>query len=378
MKLLYCIPSLDSAGGTERVLTNKVNFLVDKGFEVYIVLTEIQKSKPFYELNQKVKVINLNINYKAIEHQNILLKSLMYLYKQYQYRKGLLKVLFTVRPDITTSLLSHEIDFLSIIKDGSVKVAECHFNRNFRLQFVQNNTQNPFKIAIAKWRNRTIGLKVASMDCLVTLTEEDCERWSGVKKKYVIPNSLSFTSNEKSDCSSKKIIAVGRYTKQKGFDILLKIWKNIENKYPDWHLYIYGDGCERETLEHFSAANKLSNVHLEHSVFDVRKILLQGSFSVVPSRFEGFGMVIIEAMECGLPVVAFDCPSGPGEIITDKVDGFLVPLGNISKMKDCILDLINNQSNRRNMGKMAAVKAQKFSSQNIISKWIRLYQALVD
>lgn len=379
MKLLYCIPSLDSAGGTERVLTNKVNYLVEKGFKIFIVLTEHQYSAPFFKLNPAIQIINLDINFKSGKSKNLFIKILDYLYKQYVYKKKLREILYSIKPDIVTSLLSYEIDFLHKIQDGSIKIAECHFNRNFRLQFVQNSTNNFIRILIAKWRNNNLQNKVGHLNCLITLTEEDKHAWSGIKCiKEVIPNALSFKSEKKSDCMQKKIVVVGRYTREKGYDILLSIWGDIERQYPDWHLFIYGDGIERKHLEQMVLHLHLNNVHLEHSVDMVNEVFLSGGFSVVPSRFEGFGMVIIEAMECGLPVIAFDCHSGPKEIITSKIDGILVPVEDSISLLNSIIYLIQNQAERIRMGKMAALKAEQYSVEKIMIKWIRLYHFLVE
>ena len=378
MKLLYCIPSLDSSGGTERVLTNKVNYLAQNtNHTIFLVLTEKQKMLPFYAIHPSVELIHLDIDFKSIAKCNLIIKITVYFFKKLVYKYKLSKLLYEIKPDITTTLLSHEIDFLNNIKDGSVKIAECHFNKDFRLSFVKNATSNRLRLAIANWRNQQLINKVKKSDLLVTLTHLGYEEWSDVTSKTIISNALSFTSEIKSDCKSKKIVVAGRYTQQKGYDLLLQVWRDVEILYPDWELYIYGDGVERINLENFVIENKLNNVFLEHSVSDISQKFIEGSFSILPSRFEGFGMVIIEAMECGLPVIAFDCPCGPNEIISHCIDGFLVPPNNLEKLKDCICYMIENEEVRVEMGKKAALKASQFSNDIIMKKWIQLYQQIV-
>ncbi len=378
MKLLYCIPSLDSSGGTERVLTNKVNYLAQNtNYTIYLVLTEKQKKIPFYAIHPSVKIIHLDIDFKSIAKYNLIIKILIYFFKKLVYKSKLAKLLYEIKPNITTTLLSHEIDFLNDIQDGSVKIAECHFNKDFRFSFVKNTTSNRLKLAIANWRNQQLISKVKKSDHLVTLTHLDYEEWSEVTSKSVIPNALPFISKFKSDCKSKKIVVAGRYTREKGYDLLLNVWRDVEILYPDWKLYIYGDGVERINLESFVLENNLCNVFLEHSVSDISEKFREGSFSILSSRFEGFGMVIIEAMECGLPVIAFDCPCGPNEIILHCVDGILVPPNNLEKLKESICYMIANENSRIEMGKKAALKASQFSNDIIMKKWVQLYQQIV-
>lgn len=374
-KLLFCIPSLENSGGTERILTNKVNYLCKNyGYKIYIVLTESQTKKPFYKLEDSIEIINTNINFEKDYNYNIIFRIFIYLYKIRLYKRKLTEILTDIKPDCTTTLLSHEIDFISKIKDGSKKIGECHFNRNFRIDFVKNTTNNILKKWISYYRNWSIGKKVKKLDCFVCLTENDYNSWKEIKHKMIIPNFISFESSVKSSVQNKTIVCAGRYTKQKGFDLLLQIWTNIEPKHPNWNLYIYGDGIERDNLENYVKSNNLRNVHLEHTVQDVKEKFINASFLVFPSRFEGFGLVIIEAMECGLPVIAFDCNFGPGQIITNNVDGILIKEGNLKSMEESIEKLIISDSERKRLSNQAILKAKKYSIKNIIHKWIEVYK----
>jgi len=378
MKLVYCIPSLEAPGGTERVLSNKVNYLAEYyGYDIYIVLTEKQIKSPYYSLYPSITVVNLNVNYNSIDSFNYFIKIVLYLIKNFVHKRRLSKLLYHIKPDVVTTLLSHEINFLYQIADGSRKVGECHFYKDFRLSFVSTKTTNRIKIAIAKWRNKQLHSKVKKLDCLVTLTKQDCNSWKGVKNKCVISNSLPFSSLTKSDCFSPKIIAVGRYTKEKGFDLLLRVWKEIYVQRPNWSLFIYGDGELREDLENYVRLNGLKNVYLEHSVKNIQDKYIHSSFLVLPSRFEGFGMVVIEAMECGLPVVAFDCPCGPAEIVSDGVDGFLVPALDLDMLKKKILLLIDSTDLRIKMGQVAVEKASLYLNKTIMKEWEQLYKSLL-
>lgn len=377
IRLLYCIPSLHTAGGTERVLTKKANYFAAlEGYEVYIVLTERQQSSPYFPLLESVKVINLDINFEDCS-SNPIFHTISYLSKIRKYEYRLSRLLEDIRPDIVTSLLSHEIDFLYRLKDGSKKIGECHFDRNFRWRLVSFETKNPLRLLIAKYRDWRLEKDVARIDYLVTLTDRDNELWRKVKSKSTIPNSLPFLSVEKSSCQGHCVMAVGRLAPPKGFDILLRVWRNIERQKPEWHLHIYGDGEERLSLERYIVENKLRNVHLEGSVSNLKSIYKDASFLVVSSRSEGFSMVVLEAIECGLPVVTFDCPYGPGDILTDGVDGFVVELGDLDAYEKRILQMMEQDELRKQMGVAAAIKAKKYTKEKVMQMWQDLYANLL-
>lgn len=374
MKLLYCIPSLENCGGTERVLTTRLNHLILEDVDIYVVLTETQKSGPYFELDPRVKVIQLRIDFR--NDVTIAGKLLNYHRRLRLYRRKLSVILDEIRPDIVTSFLSHEIDFLTKLKDGSVKVGENHFNRDFRYSFVKNNTKNPFRRLIAGYRNYKIGLDVKGLDLLVTLTEEDYGLWSDRCQKVVIPNPLSFTSDVKSDCLSHRVIAVGRLSRQKGFDMLLEAWCRIADSYPSWTLDIYGEGEEHDSLQSMIEGG-IRGVNIHPFDPDISPRLVESGMFVLSSRFEGFGLVLIEAMECGLPVVAFDCKSGPGEIITDGVDGLLVRDSDVKALAAAMERLMDDQQFRRSLGKNAVRKASCYSVDDIMKKWKELYRTLL-
>lgn len=375
MRLLYCIPSLGNCGGTERVLTTRLNYLAEHSpYLLYVVTTERQSSAPFFKLNPKISVINLDVNFE--DDNTLTSKLLNYKRRLRLYKEKLSELIREVKPDIVTSMLSHEIDFLSSLEDGSIKIGENHFNRNFRYEFVKNNTKNILRRAIAKYRDLVLGYNVSKLNALVTLTQEDADAWPDAVKKYVIPNPLSFRQELKSKGGRKRIVAAGRLTREKGFDLLLDAWKLVFNSYPDWSLMIYGEGCERENLQSFIQSQGLGNVCIHPFVSNISEKFVESDFYVLSSRFEGFGLVIIEAMECGLPVVAFNCQSGPSEIISDGVDGILVKNGDVCALADAMKCLMDDGGLRSAMGLSAIEKADHYSIDNIMSRWINLYRTI--
>lgn len=376
MKLLYCLPSLTECGGTERVLTTRLNFLAqDSTVSIYVVLTDTQSGVPYFQLHHRVKIIELGIDFQ--KDKTLIDKFLNYHRKLRLYRRKLSEVIDEIKPDIVTSLLAHEIDFLPSLKDSSIKIAENHFNRDFRYSFVKNNTTNPIHRLIAKYRNYKIGKSVGKLDVLVSLTHDDSKKWSGKVEKIVIPNPLSFTSEIKSDCTSRRIVAAGRLSGEKGFDLLIQAWSIIAHEYSDWRLDIYGEGPEEAMLQAMIDTG-IPNVTLHGFKKNIVNEFVDAGMFVLSSRFEGFGLVLIEAMECGLPVVSFDCQSGPSEIITDGIDGLLVTPNDVCKLSAAIKKLIEDQGLREQMGKKAQDKAQRYAVNNVMKKWTELYRRMLN
>ena len=293
------------------------------------------------------------------------------------YKAKLWSVIKEIKPDIITSLLSHEIDFISDFNDKSIKIGENHFNRHFRYSFVKNNSRNILRRAVARYRDIELGYKVKKLDALVTLTQEDASLWPNDVKKYTIPNPLSFVKNNKSEGNTKRIIAAGRLTKEKGFDQLLYAWELVFKSFPDWSLAIYGEGEEYNNLQYIIKEKELKNVQICPFDENISEQFVKSDFYVLSSRFEGFGLVIIEAMECGLPVVSFNCKSGPSEIISNGVDGVLVNDGDISALADAMMSLMKDSSIISSMSRKAIEKAGVYKIDNIMRQWISLYKSII-
>ena len=212
----------------------------------------------------------------------------------------------------------------------------------------------------------------------MVLTHEDAALWPELNNVIVIPNPTSFFSDTVSDCMRKQVIAAGRYVSQKGFDRLISAWQKVASRHPDWVLKIYGDGGERESLQQQIAELGLSeNCILEHSVSDIAAKFQESSIFVLSSRYEGFGLVIVEAMSCGLPVVSFACHCGPQDIISEGIDGLLLPEGDIDGLAKKICLLIEEEELRKKMGKMARLKSEDYKIENIGVQWTALFESLL-
>ena len=374
LKIVYLTPALYMAGGVERVLTLKANYFAEHfGYDITIILTEGKDKPLFYPLSDKIQVVNLDVNFEELWNCSFVKKCFVYLKKQREYKRKLTAELMRIRPDVTDSLLRREINFITSIKDGSKKIGELHVNRANYRNFEQNESNVLKKMFAKLWMDSLVG-KLKELDRLVVLTEKSKASWPELSNVAVIPDPLPFQVGTKSDLRAKRIITIGRYAYQKGYDMLLRAWAEIENKYPDWQLAIYGMGNQD------SLRNQMRDLGIDASrcllngpVEDVAKEYLNSSVFVLPSRFEGFGLVLIEAMSCGVPVVAFNCPMGPDEIITDGEDGFLVPVGDVRALADKLQTLMQNQKLRMQFSESAFCNSDRYRIDRISNQWIKLF-----
>lgn len=367
------------AGGVERVLTLKANYFADVyGYDITIVTTDGENKENYFPLSSKVKVVNLCIHFDEMWHHSFLKRLSLYLPKERLFKKKLTEELNRIKPDITISLLRREINFLTDIQDGSKKIGEIHINKAHYRNFTPNRT-NPFKALFAKYWMYGLVKKIKNLDRFVVLTEYDRQAWEDIPRVDVIPNPLPFYPEINDMPRRKRVIAVGRYFDEKGYDMLLRAWAIVEKECKEWELDIYGDG-NKTYYEKLSSSLGLDKkrFRLNGSVSNVQDEYLDSSLFVCTSRFEGFGMGIIEAMACGLPVVAFDCLWGPRSIISSGEDGVLVENGNVEKFAEAILSLINNPEKFLMMSNNAHKNVWRFNIEGIALKWKKLFDEVVD
>ena len=379
LKLVYITPAIYSAGGIERVVTKKASYFAEKyGYDVTIIVTEGKGCDSFFPLSRKVKVVNFEINFEELWTCSFMKKVIVYLRKQRRFKKLLTQELMRMRPDVTISTLRREINFINEIKDGSKKIGELHVNRANYRNFKTENA-NCLKNLFAKFWSRDLVSYLRKLDKLVVLTEKDKEAWVELDNVISIPNPLPFMPLSKSSLTEKRVICVARYSHEKGIDLLLRAWAEVENYCDEWRLDVFGEG-DRTPYEH--QIDKLgidkTRCKLHGRTDDVEKEYSNSSIFVLSSRFEGFGMVILEAMACGLPVVAFDCPWGPRSIIHDGEDGLLVENGNVEQLAEKLIHLITDASQRAALSRSAQQRAQYYQMEHIAGMWKGLFEEVVN
>ncbi len=373
MKILYCIAGTRHSGGMERVLANKANWLVSHGYEVVIVTTDQEGDKPFFPLDERIECYDLAIEYEENNGKSFLNKLIHYPIKQYRHRKRLAALLKQVKPDITISMFCNDVSFLPKIKDGSKKVLEIHFSKFKRLQYGRKGL---WRMA-DRYRNKQEEKQVRQFDRFVVLTEEDKSYWGAIPNIEVIPNARTFNSTNTATLNTKRIIAVGRYTYQKGFERLIEAWNLICRQYPDWHLDIIGDGKDRlqlqKLIEHYNIG---AHITLCPPTKDMDTVYRSASLVAMSSRYEGLPMILLEAQAYGLPIVSFACKCGPADVVTDGVDGFLVSEGDIEALANKLTTVIKDDALRQQMGRAARNNSKRYEEEVIMKKWETLFHRL--
>ncbi|WP_026889079.1 glycosyltransferase family 4 protein [Clostridium beijerinckii] len=393
MKICFVTSNIFSSGGVQRVTTVLANELVK--YNEVDILCASDKYKPNYELYNLNKSINVEIN--GIMHKKRLIsklvcKSLMILnnktgifnknkcinilnkvYFPGKIQKNFLEYLNTKKYDVIIAVEAlYSMLIGSIANELNAKTIGWQHN-SYEAYF---QTKDKYCWNIDKMFKRNISM----LDKCVVLTEHDKNKIKekmGIKS-ICIYNPLSFTSEQKSNCNNRNILSVGRLVQeQKGFDLLLDAYKIVSKKHPNWKLIIVGDGPDKEKLENKILELQLvNNVEIRPFTTNVNYYYLNSSIFVSSSRWEGFGLVITEAMECGLPVVAF-ANSGPKEIINkDGINGVLVPTKNVKELALQIINLIENYNKRKDMSIKAIERAQDFNVKSVVEKWKRVLELL--
>lgn len=352
MKICFMINSLENSGGTERVTTLLANMLTKVGFEVYII-TQQGGTKSFFDLDPAIQ------RYYLFEESGINIYS-KYLISLSRYRK----LLSRISPDyiidvcVAMSLLS-----LPASAGKATKVISWeHFNSQTYFNYLS--------AIISKW--------AASKFCrhVVTLTDKDCEMYNekfNAKSVICIPNPVTIDVKQPPDYQSKHVLAIGRLTHQKGFDMLLNAWKIVSAGQPEWKLSIVGNGELRDELIQQSLELAIVNsVHFIPASTEIYKHYSSASIFVMSSRFEGLPLVLIEAKAYGLPIVSFDCETGPAEIINDQRDGILVKSGDIQLLANSLLMLMSDPERRKEMGKAAVEDSKRYAPEQFLDKWLRI------
>ena len=379
MKIVYVYPQFVHRTGTERVLIDKMNYLAEKeGYEI-VMLTYEQGVHPMaYPLSPKVRHVDLNVLFYQCYAYYRLKRFWVWLRFDKLLQNRYDAFMSDFCPDIVITATYHA-KLLRLITNCPVKysrVLESHIDRRFILCNAPENKKNLFRWLHMMYDMHVVKKRSRLCDILIALNHEDASDWSQFLKTTVIKNVVHLNPIGKY-CTheNKKVIFVGRYMKQKGIPDLFKIWELVFQKHPDWHLHLYGEGVLRNQLER-ETARQQTNIHIHQSDNQIFDRYLESSIFVITSLYEPFGLVMPEAMSCGLPVVAFDCPYGPADIITDGVDGFLIKNRDINEFAERVCKLIEDRELRIRMGQAAVKSAQRYRADLIMPKWMELFERL--
>ncbi len=360
-KLLYITNGINGAGGLERVLSIKCSYLADiLNYEVTILSLNHSDDNPFYSFSNKIKKVQIPVFGNFIRYV-------------VSYIKGIQEIVKSEKPDVIL-VCDDGLKAFFIPKIIGLKIPiiyERHVSKEIEM--------NPKFSILKKW---SILLKWQLMEFLapsfskfVVLTNGNLNEWKSLSNITVIPNPLSFYPTQSSTLQNKKVIAVGKQGFQKGYDRLLAAWQIVSKSKPDWQLEIYGS-----IHPEFQLATLAENLNISTTVSffepekDIQSKYLEASVYVMSSRFEGFGMVLIEAMACGVPCVSFDCNYGPADIITNNQDGLLVAHNHIEGLATALLQLISNDALRSTMGTNAKENVKRFLPETVVLQWDNLFK----
>ena len=375
MKLIYFIPLLSTKGGQERTLIDKANYLVDIGHEVLFVTYE-HEGPIAYQMDPLVQHLDINCHFFSIYKHPFYNRLFVALKLKRIFRKKMTEILSHFCPDVIVVAIpnteNYICDVLSVAKNIPV-VIESHLAQGY--QVIKRGS-------IEKWLyyfyNPLRAIRKARL--LISLTEGDAACWLKCKVQNikVIPDPVTlYLEQSPTKNVIGRIICVGRLAPQKRFDRLIEAFHMIAPQYPNWYIDLFGEGEEREMLQNRINALGLSErIHLMSTTNDIYYEYQHSQFFVMSSDFEGFGMVIVEAMACGIPVVATDCPFGPSEIIEDGKTGLLAKM-DVKDLAEKMEWMITHEKERKNMGTQAYEVAAKYRKELIIPEWEKAYMSVI-
>lgn len=383
IKILYCVSSISSIGGISKITVDKANYLSNNGYEISIVTTEDYVKKIFYSPEDSISLYKLDINYKELWKHGFFKRGYLLIRKKMLHKSRLESIINDKKPDIIIDTCGLEISFLNKIKGKAKIIHEVHNHYYGRhIAIYKKYTGVLQKIIFGTMATISLNLtkkKLKNFDKVVVLNPKEENYWKELDNLTSIPNFLVEENLTLSTYNAKQVITAGRLDSLKGIDTLVDIWKNLYVKFPEWTLEIFGDGKEYETImDKIKKAGLQNNVILHSPVQNIFEKFQQSSIFVTASQLESFGMTIIEAQAVGLPVVAYDCPTGPASIIDHEVNGFLVKLDDKFEFELYLQKLIVSYELRIKIGEKAYENSKKYSQDIIMKKWIDLFVTLRD
>jgi len=363
MKILYITPRINDEGGVARVLSIKANYLAEAlDYKIHILTQNKGNSPLFYDFSEKISLHDMVLSGNRIQYL-------------LQYKKALKKHINTINPDIIIVCDNGIKGFLVpyLLQTNIPILFESHGS------FFNDEKQRSSNILESLKVKTNLILKkmgAAKFDKFIALSEENKKEWN-LKNIEIIPNPNWLTTPKTNALDSNKIISVSRHSHEKGIDRLLLVWQKVIESRPDLILDIYGKSDENKTYQTLANELKLEhNVNFYEPVKNIQEKYGEASMYVMTSRYEGFPMVLIEAMASGLPCIAYDCPVGPAALIKNNYNGFLIKENQTEDFASKVLELINNHELRLQMGQNAQDSVQKYDIKTIMNQWNTLFKSL--
>ena len=369
MKIIFSTDQIYLHGGLENVMAQKANYFSEVlNYDVYILTTEQNQKPACYSLSPNIKLIDININYirtKSYVTKDNLKKMFRHYWKWNQ-------IMNDINPDVLIVCNQAFDMFWTPFRFSRVlKIREFHSSRCFEETVrIKGGFFQKIKFMITDFVE-------SKFDKLILLNRDE-QAFYKTKNTLVIPNPIG-DQQLKSALVNKKAIAAGRIAAVKNFENLIDVWALVVKEEADWELHIYGQGDEEIINQLKSKIISLGlerNIIIQNPTKDIIKTMLEYSIYIMTSHTECFPMVLLESLSVGLPIVSYDCPTGPRNIITDGKDGILVENKNTRLLADKILLLIRNDNKRQEMGIMAKQNSCNFSMDIVMQQWQNLFTQL--
>lgn len=379
MKIVYCASTLYRDGGIQTSTIAKANALASiDGNKVWIVVTD-NKGEPVLPVDEKVQLVDLNVNYFDCKQKWRVLQSIDALKKKRLHKKKLRDCLKIINPDIVISLGLQDKFFLPSLRTrkDQIFIREIAYVSNYKSLLAHGWYEKLFA-----WAGELLDYHffIHRYDRIILLTEEDkLLHWKNSSKVTIIPYPIIIRHSQRASLNEKVVVTAGRLVYQKNFSSLIRSWKIVHSKHPDWKLDIWGQGELKSRLEkQIEDCNLRGSVLLRGVTPDLISRFAESSIFVSSSVLEGLPLVMLYALSCGLPIVSYDYPTGPKDTITDGKDGFLIKAGDECAMAENICYLIEHERERKEMGMAALEKSKLYTVDVIMDKWMTLFRDLLD
>lgn len=383
MRILIIHRSFALVGGAERVIIDKANYLTARGHDVMLTSYEQGNHPISYELNPEIKFKDLNCRFFTLSKHHPIAHFYHFIRLKQIFKESLRAIIADFKPEVI--VLASDWNFLikSVITVAGAIPVICEFHNSYDF-IVKNigNTGNRLKDMLTKAYYHHVIKNVGKCFRLVSLTEADARHWRKIAKSvWVIPNPVVFFPEVIDDVKKVegRILFAGRLNAPKRIDYLITAFSQIAHRHPQWHIAIFGEGMEKDALESLIKSLGLERrVVINNPTPNIYEEYKKAQMLVLSSKYEAFGLVLIEAMSCGTPCISFDCPSGPAEIIDDKITGLLAKNGDIKDLAEKMEWLIIHDEERKEMGCKARIAAEKYKPSVIMKEWEKAYTSLQD
>lgn len=372
MRIFYIYRAIAHYRGMERIFVDKINYLVQMyGYDVWLVTADQGNHPLSYPIDERAHHVDLHIRFHSASNYIIFRRPFEKIRLQFLFVKRLRNLIKEQKPDI---LICNTDVFTNLVMMSKGKIPLIVESHSICRQ-TGRRAGDLLHRKILRWYTFW---NYRHANTLVALTETDAQEWKRYNN-HVLPitNVVHLNPLDRvSSLDNKRVIFTSRFSYQKGIPYLLEIWKIVHQRHPDWLLDIYAQGELRD--EYLPIIKQLDiNIQVNDGTLDIFNRYCDSSIFILTSVYEPFGLVLPEAMSCGLPVVSFDCDFGPREIITDGTDGYLVPLGNVEVFANKICLLIENPDFRHKMGYEGILSSKRYSPNNIMPQWKSLFERIV-